>query len=201
MATKEDLDFAYFRTIGNNVIKLIMDGDMDVCEKIPVTDLGESISLFGDLTNVLCNHTKTQSDSGRVANAIIGKMQHHIAHEFSLYEVTLSAIARGRTPKLDAHILLLVLVHDLNSCLRYIREYLDGQQPNTIHLHDTKRYVSKFIAIPNKDTVVFRRVLQDFEIPYEKKRLADVIGRTGSEIHKELLSELESGEYKNYIVE
>lgn len=201
MATKEDLEFAYFRTVGNNAIKLIMEGDMDVCEKIPVVDLGECVSLFGDLTSVLCDHTKTQSDSGRVANAIIGKMQHHITHEFALYEVTLSAIARGRTPKLDAHILLLVLVHDLNSCLRYIREYLDGQQPNTIHLHDTKRYVSKFIAIPNKDSVVFKRVLQDFEIPYEKKRLLRMIERTDSEIYKELLSELESGEYKNYIVE
>ena len=199
----EDLRWIYFHVVGNPTVKRIMEGDMEDCEKISTEELMDAISELSVLADGVCKYIDeicATDSSNKIAHKFAGRMQHHLTHEYCNLEVAMSALERGKCSKLDPRVCRIILVHDFNSCIEYLKNFIDGKEPNTIRLYDEKRYMSKFIGIAGEDGVSVKRAISVIEVNYEKTRLADTIERTGDQLYKDMLAELESGKYDKYVI-
>lgn len=201
--TKEDLDWVYFHTTANKVLEKFMEGDMDKCSKIPTKEMMEAISEFNVLADNACKYIDeivSHRAVDKIARKIIGMMTHHITHEYCNYEVCLSAVERGKRTEGELQTRLLILTHDTSSCLRFINQYIHDGEPTEIRLYDENRYMSKFKCMCKDGEVVVKRTVSEIEIPYEKVRLKDTIERTGKQVYRDMLAELESGKYDKYVI-
>ena len=95
-----------------------------------------------------------------------------------------------------------ILAHDIQECVRFVKDVYDGKSPDTINFHDTRGYAT-YIAVESKDHysgIAIKRLLFESEIKDEKKRVGEIVKNRGAYYYEEMLKELKSGDFGKYYV-
>lgn len=175
---------------------------------IPKNRLSDCVSEFMDFINKLSEETYWKSvgrpkDEYKIsmhkASRILDMLPHHI---YSIHNIIDLRLARKNS---DVEDVVKILAHDIQECVRFVKAVFNGEQPDTISLHDTIGFCD-FIAVVSDDHysgIAIRRLLimSDVAVKDETKRVQKIVKSGGAFYYDEMLSELKSGSFgKRYYV-